>query len=122
MSQFICQKLREATGRGGLTLAARSVRRPDIEASAMAVVRTIGPWSGPATVKFKQQEDGRLVLLSVKPRFGDSILLAAECGLNMPQLMLDLMEHRQVEPATPEFGRLMVRYQHDVIETVGERV
>lgn len=114
---FTARKLQEASGRGGLTLAAISERNPELAELAQTAAQAIGAWRGPCSAKFKiRSTDGSTVLLSLKPRFNDCTSLASACGLNLPQVIVDIAAGR-TRSVLPEYesDMVMVRYNSDII-------
>ena len=117
IARFTAKKLQEATGRGGLTLAAVSEEAPELEYLAEEAARALGRWCGPCSAKFKTGPTGGMpMLLSLKPRMNDCTALAAACGVNLPQLLLDALVGKAPRTA-PKYqsGIAMVRYQADII-------
>lgn len=103
----------------GVSIAGRTVRDEQLEATAASVARAIG-LVGVANVQLRYDTNGVPALLEVNPRFPGAMPLTIAAGVDMPSLALDLALGRPV-PARVEFRELAnVRYLEDVFVDPGE--
>ena len=97
----------------GVSIAGRTVRRPELSDTAAAVARAIG-LTGVANVQLRYSTDGVPALLEVNPRFPGAMPLTIASGVDMPSLLLDLVLGRPV-PSAVDFEELAnVRFLEDV--------
>ncbi len=97
----------------GVSIAGRTVRRPELSQTAADVARAIG-LTGVANVQLRYSREGVPALLEVNPRFPGAMPLTIAAGVDMPSLLLDLVLGRPV-PSAVDFAELAnVRYLEDV--------
>jgi carbamoyl-phosphate synthase large subunit len=97
----------------GVSIAGRTVRRPELSDTAADVARAIG-LTGVANVQLRYSSTGIPALLEVNPRFPGAMPLTIAAGVDMPSLLLDLVLGRAV-PSAIDFAELAnVRYLEDV--------
>ncbi|MFF1634041.1 ATP-grasp domain-containing protein [Leifsonia sp. NPDC058248] len=97
----------------GVSIAGRTVRRPELSDTAADVARAIG-LTGVANVQLRYSSTGIPALLEVNPRFPGAMPLTIAAGVDMPSLLLDLVLGRPV-PTAIDFAELAnVRYLEDV--------
>ena len=97
----------------GVSIAGRTVRRPELSDTAAAVARAIG-LTGVANVQLRYSTAGIPALLEVNPRFPGAMPLTIAAGVDMPSLLLDLVLGRPV-PSAVDFAELAnVRFLEDV--------
>ncbi|SEA92888.1 ATP-grasp domain-containing protein [Leifsonia sp. 21MFCrub1.1] len=97
----------------GVSIAGRTVRRPELSDTAAAVARAIG-LTGVANVQLRYSSEGTPALLEVNPRFPGAMPLTIAAGVDMPSLLLDLVLGRPV-PSAVDFEELAnVRFLEDV--------
>ncbi|SEH75554.1 MULTISPECIES: ATP-grasp domain-containing protein [unclassified Leifsonia] len=97
----------------GVSIAGRTVRRPELSDTAAAVARAIG-LTGVANVQLRYSAAGIPALLEVNPRFPGAMPLTIAAGVDMPSLLLDLVLGRPV-PSAVDFAELAnVRFLEDV--------
>jgi carbamoyl-phosphate synthase large subunit len=103
----------------GVSIAGRTVRRPELIRTATEVARAIG-LSGVANVQLRYSTEGIPALLEVNPRFPGAMPLTIAAGVDMPSLLLDLVLGRPV-PSSVDFVELAnVRYLEDVFLDVAD--
>ena len=86
---FTHRQLREYPVTGGASTLRESWRCPDMEESAVRMLRAAG-WRGVALLEFRRDlRDGRFKLLDVNPRFWGSLALTIRSGVNMPALLCE---------------------------------
>ncbi|WP_431247119.1 ATP-grasp domain-containing protein [Leifsonia xyli] len=103
----------------GVSIAGRTVRRPELSDTAAAVARAIG-LTGVANVQLRYSTDGVPALLEVNPRFPGAMPLTIASGVDMPSLLLDLVLGRPV-PSAVDFEELAnVRFLEDVFLRPGD--
>jgi len=103
----------------GVSIAGRTVRDAELEATASAVATAIG-LSGVANVQLRRDVDGHPALLEVNPRFPGAMPLTIAAGVDMPVLALQLALGESV-PASVEFVELAnVRFLEDVFVSPSE--
>lgn len=97
----------------GVSIAGRTVRDTELEATASAVASAIG-LVGVANVQLRHAANGAAALLEVNPRFPGAMPLTIAAGVDMPSLALDLALGLDL-PDRVEFAELAnVRYLEDV--------
>lgn len=103
----------------GVSIAGRTVRRPELIQTASEVAQAIG-LSGVANVQLRYSSTGIPALLEVNPRFPGAMPLTIAAGVDMPSLLLDLVLGRPV-PSAVDFVELAnVRYLEDVFLDVAD--
>ncbi|HEY0261229.1 MAG TPA: ATP-grasp domain-containing protein [Lacisediminihabitans sp.] len=103
----------------GVSIAGRTVRDPDLEATAGAAASAIG-LVGVANVQLRYDCDGRPALLEVNPRFPGAMPLTIAAGVDMPSLALDLALGLPL-PERIDFVELAnVRYLEDIFLSPAE--
>ncbi|MGO4536146.1 ATP-grasp domain-containing protein [Leifsonia sp. 2MCAF36] len=103
----------------GVSIAGRTVRRPELSDTAADVARAIG-LTGVANVQLRYSTDGVPALLEVNPRFPGAMPLTIASGVDMPSLLLDLVLGRPV-PSAVDFEELAnVRFLEDVFLRPGD--
>ena len=96
------RRIREYPLTGGPSTLCETVREPELEAAAAAMIAALG-WSGAAMVEFKR--DDRFRLMEVNPRFWGSLPLATASGVNLPHLLCRSALGEEVGPvAGPKIG------------------
>jgi carbamoyl-phosphate synthase large subunit len=97
----------------GVSIAGRTLRDAELEATATAVAQAIG-LTGVANVQLRRDANGVPALLEVNPRFPGAMPLTIAAGVDMPSLALDLALGFDL-PETVEFRELAnVRFLEDV--------
>jgi len=97
----------------GVSIAGRTVRNEQLEATASAVATAIG-LTGVANVQLRYDVEGVAALLEVNPRFPGAMPLTIAAGVDMPSLALDLALGVPV-PSRIDFIEIAnVRYLEDV--------
>lgn len=97
----------------GVSIAGRTVRNPELEATATAVATAIG-LVGVANVQLRYNVNGVAALLEVNPRFPGAMPLTIAAGVDMPSLALDLALGLEL-PSRVDFAEIAnLRYLEDV--------
>jgi carbamoyl-phosphate synthase large subunit len=97
----------------GVSIAGRTVRDDELEATAAAAARAIG-LVGVANVQLRYDVNGVPALLEINPRFPGAMPLTIAAGVDMPSLAVDLALGRDI-PARVDFIEIAnVRYLEDV--------
>jgi carbamoyl-phosphate synthase large subunit len=103
----------------GVSIAGRTVRRPELSETAAAVAQAIG-LTGVANVQLRYSSDGVPALLEVNPRFPGAMPLTIAAGVDMPSLTLDAVLGRPV-PDHVDFQEIAnVRYLEDVFLPIAD--
>lgn len=97
----------------GVSIAGRTVRNAELEATAAAVASAIG-LTGVANVQLRYDVNGVAALLEVNPRFPGAMPLTIAAGVDMPSLELDLMLGIEIPSSIPFVEIANVRYLEDV--------
>jgi carbamoyl-phosphate synthase large subunit len=97
----------------GVSIAGRTVRNDELEATASAVAQAIG-LIGVANVQLRYDVDGVAALLEVNPRFPGAMPLTIAAGVDMPSLALDLALGLDLPARVPFREIANVRYLEDV--------
>lgn len=101
LAEFTGRKIRTLPVENGFSTALVTTDCADVRARGRAVVRALG-LVGVAKLDFKRDDEGRLWLLEVNPRFNLWHHLGAVAGLNIPQVvMADLCGRPLPLPLTP---------------------
>ncbi len=97
----------------GVSIAGRTVKNEELEATASAVARAVG-LTGVANVQLRYDSNGAAALLEVNPRFPGAMPLTIAAGVDMPSLALDLALGLPL-PAHIDFREVAnVRFLEDV--------
>lgn len=83
--------------------------------AAQALVEALN-WSGPLEVEVLRDRNGRYYLLEINPRFPSWVYLSHGVGVNLPQLLINLMNGESVpDNIQPITGKLFIRYAQEVL-------
>jgi carbamoyl-phosphate synthase large subunit len=78
-------------------------------------------WKGGFEIELKRDDEGKLFLLEINPRFPAWIYTTAAAGQNLPLMMVRMAFGETVEPLTSyETGKMFVRYSWDLITDIQE--
>jgi carbamoyl-phosphate synthase large subunit len=102
--------------KGGESIKGISVRDWEL----IELGRTVGETMrlrGPATIQCFREEDGRLEITDVNPRFGGAFALPNAAGSDYPALVMALAMGEKPEPKVGEFeeGVVMMRFYSEVV-------
>jgi len=102
-ASFMHRRLREYPATGGPSIAAESVRDPELEEAGLRLLDTLG-WHGVVMAEFKKDSrDGRFKLMEINPKFWGSLELAVRAGIDFPYLTAKMAFEGDVEPVF-EYG------------------
>jgi carbamoyl-phosphate synthase large subunit len=76
-------------------------------------------WTGPMTINVIRSENGDVYVRNVLPQFPDWINFAAEAGVNLPAVLVDILQgfdHPPVSRIVP--GKLFVRMSIDIVTEI----
>src|SRR5258705_4681055 len=97
VASFAHRRLRENPPSGGVSVLCESVEK---NPGAWRMAKTLldhMAWHGVAMVEFKVSADGTPYLMEVNARFGGSLQLAIDAGVDFPWLLYQLATGRDVE-------------------------
>jgi carbamoyl-phosphate synthase large subunit len=78
-------------------------------------------WKGGFEIELKRDDEGKLFLLEINPRFPAWIFTTAAAGQNLPLMLVRMAFGETVEPLTSyETGKMFVRYSWDHITDIQE--
>lgn len=101
--------LRRVKVKGGLAVVAKVEINSAIMEGSKRVVEALG-LIGPSNIQVMTR-NGELIFLEVNPRFASGGLpLAVSAGLNIPLLMIKLMQGEPIEKLKIQDGKTMIRY------------
>ena len=96
----VCMKKLVITGKGkGWTGV--SIRNEGLLDITRTICNGIG-WRGPMEIEAIQEKDGRISVIEINPRFPAWIYLSRAAGLNLPNLLLEMIRGRAL-PAAGEY-------------------
>jgi predicted ATP-grasp superfamily ATP-dependent carboligase len=101
------RRVREYPVSGGPSTLCETVREPELEASAAALVGELG-WTGVAMVEFKK--DDRFRLMEINPRLWGSLPLSTAAGVNFPHLLCRQTLGEDVGESPPARAGVRLRF------------
>jgi predicted ATP-grasp superfamily ATP-dependent carboligase len=106
---FCHERLREYPPDGGQSGLCRSICDDELVTYGDKVLSTLR-WYGVAMVEFKLDQDRKLKLMEVNPRFWGSLQLAILAGVDFPWLLYKLALCGDVDPVINYKENVMMRY------------
>lgn len=85
--EFTGRKIRTYPVRFGYTTSLETTHQPDVADLGREIIRRVG-LRGVAKVDFKRDDDGRLWLLEINPRFNLWHNVGAAAGMNLPAIVI----------------------------------
>jgi carbamoyl-phosphate synthase large subunit len=106
--------------KGGESIKGMTIPDPDLIELGRTVAEAL-PLAGPANVQCFREDDGRLLVTDVNPRFGGAFPLPLAAGSRYPELALALANGDRPEPNVGVFraGVVMTRFFSDLCLTAG---
>jgi carbamoyl-phosphate synthase large subunit len=107
--------------KGGESIKGMSIKDEELIEFGRSVAEALPVW-GPANIQCFREENGRLLITDVNPRFGGAFPLPLAAGSRYPELALALAAGERPEPRVGEFraGVVMTRFFSDLCLTAGE--
>jgi carbamoyl-phosphate synthase large subunit len=107
--------------KGGESIKGMSINDEELIEFGCRVAEALPIW-GPANIQCFREDDGRLLITDVNPRFGGAFPLPLAAGSRYPELALALAAGERPEPRVGEFraGVVMTRFFSDLCLTAGE--
>lgn len=98
LAAFSHRRLREKPPSGGVSVLRESIALDPLALEfSERLLRELG-WTGVAMVEFKQDtRDGRPKLMEINGRFWGSLQLAIDAGVDFPRLLIDSLEHPDMQ-------------------------
>jgi carbamoyl-phosphate synthase large subunit len=97
----------------GISSKGRVLRDPEMERLCLEIARHLN-LKGPTCMQLKRDEEGRLKFLEINPRIGGGSMFTTLAGVNIPMLLLDLVNGTEL--AVPEPREIVVlRYYEEVV-------
>jgi carbamoyl-phosphate synthase large subunit len=106
---------REFEAKAGVGVKAQICLNDRLMAYGRELVETLG-LVGPACIEVMKDED-RIGLIEVNPRPSASLTITVEAGVNVPALIVDLVQNKAIEPGRCEVRRpdlYMCRYWQEI--------
>ncbi|MBN1391613.1 MAG: ATP-grasp domain-containing protein [Sedimentisphaerales bacterium] len=102
--------------RAGEVSKGQIVKNKEIMTSAAEVVRTLRAGPGVITVQCFLQQNGKVKISEINPRFGGGAPLAIKAGANFPKWILQELHGRKLQIKFDGFkdGLIMLRYDTEV--------
>jgi carbamoyl-phosphate synthase large subunit len=97
----------------GISSKGQVVRDPAIERLCLEMAAHIG-LKGPTCMQLKRDPEGRLKFLEINPRIGGGSIFTTLAGVNIPKLVIDLIDGMQIAHPTPK-EILVLRYYEEVV-------
>jgi carbamoyl-phosphate synthase large subunit len=106
--------------KGGESIKGITIKDWELIEHGRRVAESLPIW-GPANIQCFREEDGRLLVTDVNPRFGGAFPLPLAAGSRYPELALALAAGERPEPAIGEFreGVVMTRFFSHLCLTEG---
>jgi len=106
------------TSPGGGTWMGLTIDDDELSDLAEEIVVQTG-WIGPMTINMTRNENGNLYIRNVLPAFPDWINCAAEAGMNLPVVLVDIIRGSEIPPVSRVIpGKLFVRMSIDVVTDI----
>src|SRR5262249_770451 len=97
----------------GISSKGRVVRDPEMERLCLEMAAHVG-LKGPTCMQLRRDPQGRLKFLEINPRIGGGSVFTTLAGVNIPKLLLDLIDGMQIAPPPPK-EVLVLRYYEEVV-------
>ena len=106
--------------KGGESIKGMTIKDWELIEHGRQVAEALPIW-GPANIQCFREEDGRLLVTDVNPRFGGAFPLPLAAGSRYPELALALANGERPEPTVGEFreGVVMTRFFSHLCLTEG---
>lgn len=106
------------TSSDGRTWMGLSIDEHDFVPSAEAITSRTR-WVGPMTINLTRNREGDIRVENIHPQFPDWINFAAQCGANLPALLIDLILDRNISSRPPtSAGKMFIRTAIDVVTDI----
>ena len=106
------------TSPGGSTWMGLTIDDDELSDLAEEIVAQTG-WTGPMTINMLRNENGNLCIRNVQPVFPDWINFAATAGVNLPSLLVDILQGKKVSSVSRIIpGKLFVRMSIDIVADI----
>ncbi|HEV8439993.1 MAG TPA: ATP-grasp domain-containing protein [Methylomirabilota bacterium] len=97
----------------GISSKGRIVRDSEMEQLCLEIAAHLG-LKGPTCMQLKRDEQGRLKFLEINPRIGGGSIFSTLAGVNIPKLLLDIIDGMELAPRVPK-EILVLRYYEEVV-------
>lgn len=99
--------------KAGISTKGKIIRDSHLEKQSMEIARSIGI-RGPCCIQMKESLDGILKLVEVNPRMGGGTIFSTLAGLNIPALLLDMVEGKDI--VLPDISEItVIRYYEEIV-------
>jgi predicted ATP-grasp superfamily ATP-dependent carboligase len=117
-AEFAHRRVRDIDPRGSASVVREAIPiDPDLRDLSLRLLREMG-WWGVAMVEFKlNQRTGELALMEVNGRFWGSLQLAIDSGVDLPTLLLSVVEGGRPSVPLPTPGRRLRWWLGDAAST-----
>lgn len=95
VASFCHRRVRELPAGGGPSSVAVPLRNDELVSMATKVMRDFG-YEGLAMAEFRIDRSGRPFLIEINPRFWGTVGLAIACGINFPEIVVNVLTGREV--------------------------
>jgi carbamoyl-phosphate synthase large subunit len=109
---FAVPRIRLQT-KGGISTKGKIVRNQKMEEDCMNIAKSIGI-RGPCCIQMKESQDSEPQLVEVNARLGGGTIFTTLAGANMPELILDLVEGKEI--SIPKISEVtVIRYFEEIV-------
>ena len=109
---FAVPRIRLQT-KGGISTKGKIVRNQKMEEVCMNMAKSIGI-RGPCCIQMKETEDGEPQMVEVNARLGGGTIFTTLAGANIPALILDLVEGKEI--SVPQISEVtLIRYFEEIV-------
>ena len=99
--------------KGGISVQGKIIRDEKIESACMDIAKTVGI-RGPCCIQMKESQNGTMKLVEINPRFGGGTIFSTLAGANLPLMVLDLVDKKEV--SIPDISEITIlRYFEEII-------
>src|SRR5215210_5855245 len=109
---FAVPRIRLQT-KGGISTKGKVVRNQKMEEDCMNIAKSLGI-RGPCCIQMKETHDREPQLVEVNARLGGGTIFTTLAGANMPALILDLVEGKEI--SVPKISEVtVIRYFEEIV-------
>jgi carbamoyl-phosphate synthase large subunit len=102
----------------GVSAKGRVVPDSEIEQLCLGMASHLG-LKGPSCMQLKRDADGRLKFVDVSPRISGGSVFSTLAGVNIPKLLLDLIDGMEIAPPMPKEIVVLRHYEEVVLDARG---
>jgi carbamoyl-phosphate synthase large subunit len=98
----------------GISSKGRVVRDPEVEQLCLEIAAHVG-LKGPTCMQLKRDGEGQPKFVEINPRIGGGSIFATLAGINIPKLLLDLIDGIGLAPIPVVKEIVVLRYYEEVV-------